>query len=119
MGDLFSSPSKQAAHSSSAVQGINQQEITQYEQYVAQQEAAARAAIGQQTNPYFTASAQMNPSGYAVNPKDVVDFGSNGIHTPNTPTPKPARQTPHPVLPPPGVLGNNPTPPPTPPPVRA
>lgn len=117
---IFSSPSKQAQQSESAVQNSDEGMIQQYEKYVAQQEAQLRGAIGQQSNPYFTASAEMNPSGYAINPNDVVDFSSRGIKTPNTPTPKPARTTPNPVVPPPGVLGysggygvgNNPTPPP-------
>lgn len=111
MGSVFSSPSKQAQQSSSAVQGINSQDIAQAEQYVSQQQAALRTALGQQTNPYFEASAKMNPSGYGVNPHDTVTFGSNGITEPhNQAYPKPPRQTPHPNLPPPGVLGNNPPP---------
>jgi hypothetical protein len=126
MGSMLSSPSKQASQASSAVQGQDAGEIAQYEQYVSAQEGQLRDAISQQTNPYFQAAKEMNPSGYAVNPKDVVSFGSSGpgttsaknsINGPTNPTPKQGKinpgSQPKPVVPPGktgGVSGGNPVP---------
>jgi hypothetical protein len=82
MGSLFSSPQKQAQGAESTVQGIDQQDIQQVENYVAAQQGQERSAIANLgENPYFQAASTLSPSSYAVNPSDAVAFGSSGPGT--------------------------------------
>jgi hypothetical protein len=67
-GSLFSSPSKQAQQTGSAIGVQDSNEIQSYESYVADQEQQARDAIAGMAAP--------NVAGYAVNPGKINAFAA-------------------------------------------
>jgi hypothetical protein len=83
LGNVFSSAGKQAGQAANASTNATNPQIANLEKYENTQLGNLRggiAAVG--PNPYFAASQQINPSSYAVNPSDTVNFSTPAA--PNT-----------------------------------